>query len=403
MVRVGGAINEGPGSQQDMYDISRAIDPHLISIQVVDHDESEEDTCSIELDDREGRLIIPPKGAPIEILLGWFGEGLGIVFKGYVDDVESGCARRGGGRRLWIEGKSADPDGMQTTPMNMNWGDGEGQEIPVSQVLQQAAGNAGLSMKIDPSLASMGRKYWAQQHESFIGIASRLSQDLGANFKINGNVATFVSALGGTNAEGSSMPTVEAEWSVNMIIWRIKPYVSRPQAAQAQNSFFDKMQGVWGSVEQAIGGNVPFGMAKGNASLPGGAPNKQVGEQINDGAGRQSEGERGCGFVTINGEPTAKSNGKMRIIGARDGVDGLYSIKSAEHTYSRSGGYITRCELKNPAPDPGGYSEDWHIKHARAQAQIEEKRVRVGQIARQLQEEALEAAERMRGRSLEMT
>lgn len=387
---------------QQMIDISDWLDPHLISIQVVDHDGDEVDSCSIELDDREGRLAIPPNDVPIEIWLGWVGEDLGIVFHGYVYDCESGCARRGGGRRLWIEGKGQSPNGMQTSPMKMNWGDGEGQDIPLSQMLSSAAGNAGLSMKIDPSLGALTRKYWAQQNESFNALGNRIAEMVGGNFKINGNVATLVKAEGGTNAEGSPMPSVVAEWNVNLISWRIKPFVSRPQASQAASSFFDKAKGLWGSVEQAIGGQVPFGMAEGIAGLPSAAPNKQIGEQINDGVTRQSEGERGCGNATINGEPDSKANGRLKVIGARDGVDGIYSIKSAEHTYSRSGGYISRCELKNPTPNPRGYTPDWHERKDVRDSLLAEGQRRLAERQFEAQQqEAQEAADRMRERRLE--
>jgi len=86
----------------DGKDVTNAFDPHLISVQVVDKEGAETDTCSIELDDRDARLHIPPDDAPVSVSLGWHRENFPVIFEGRVADVESGFGRSNGGRRLWI-------------------------------------------------------------------------------------------------------------------------------------------------------------------------------------------------------------------------------------------------------------------------------------------------------------
>src|SRR4029077_17264503 len=52
----------------------------------------------------------------------------------------------------------------------------------------------------------------------------------------------------------------------------------------------------------------------------------------------------GNGRIMINGEPKAVWNSKVLLVGARPGVDGLYTIKVVEHVYSRQG-FITYLEV----------------------------------------------------------
>lgn len=70
-------------------DISRAIkaDARLISLTLTESRGDEADQLDIELDDSDGALDLPKKGAELALRLGW--EGLGLVDKGTfeVDEV----------------------------------------------------------------------------------------------------------------------------------------------------------------------------------------------------------------------------------------------------------------------------------------------------------------------------
>jgi hypothetical protein len=107
----------------------------------------------------------------------------------------------------------------------------------------------------------------------------------------------------------------------------------------------------------------------------------QVGEQLSEGMAQGSEYGRGTGACVINGEPTAKVSGSLKMIGSRAGVDGLYEIEEVEHNYSRSGGYITQCSLVNPRLDlsTGAYGPEtgWPEKPppAKSKAQLEAERL----------------------------
>jgi phage protein D len=387
----------------DGQDVTNRFDPYLISVQVIDNIDTE-DECNIELDDRNAQLSIPEDGANVVVKLGWAGEGprvplfreakidadghligfdwdvlptdippgelpfeasgMLVVFNGFVHNVESGGSRRAGGRRLWIEAKGTRPGANDKTPDMKSWGSGTdaignedqssatGGGIPLSQVLGDAAAKAGMGLQISPSIGNISRNFW-QMNESPRHLAERLAREVGGQVKMSGGNMIITSATDGLNVDGKMLPLIVAEWSVNLISWRIKPYVARSQYAASKSKFFDIAKGLWDQTQKSIGGNTPFGMASATAMGQGAAPNKQVGEHYNGGMSADSELKRGTGWVIFNGEPTALAGNALQIVGARPGVDGNYKIRQAEHHYLRSGGYTTRCDLEKPSFQSG--------------------------------------------------
>lgn len=367
-------------------DVTSALDPHLISVQVLLRDFGP-DQANVELDDRDASLAIPQDKSPVKILLGWAGSGpelplnrhvenvyrwlnpakyakgipeeelpyrasgLQMVFIGQVTAVESGFARSGGGRRLWIECKSSSDKGTHKEPGLTTVGEGVpgdgdgGKDVSLTEFLGKVMGNHGLSL-VATGIDDIKRKFWAQQNESPASLGQRLASEMGLGFKIIGNTAYITPREVLPN--GEMAPTVEAKWGVNLISWRIKPFSGRAQWQGAKQQFFDIWNGIWKSTQKGIGGDTPFGDAPAIAGLPGAAPNSQAGEQTNAGMAWDSEENRGTGWVIVNGEPAAQPKGSIVISGARPGVDGRYKISEAEHNYTRGGGYITRCNLKKP-------------------------------------------------------
>ncbi|RZN13905.1 hypothetical protein [Bradyrhizobium sp. Leo121] len=366
-------------------DITDAMAPYLISVQVLLKDWGP-DTANIELDDRNAELPIPRDDEPVKIYMGWAGSGPSLplnqhveriykliipdqyvdgspikevpyqasgyqmVFGGIVKSVESGFARAGGGRRLWVECISYNEKGDAKAPSLMTVGqgdspDGDGQDVSLKDFLGNVMQKNGLTLYAY-GVDDIKRKFWIQDNESPMSLGQRIATELGLSFKIIGN-----SALIGPREQlpnGDLAPTVEAVWGVNLISWRIKPFSGRPQWAGAKQRFFDIWNGMWKSVTKSIGGSVPFGSATAVAMMHGAAPNEQAGQQYNEGMAADSQESRGTGWVIINGEPAAQPNGNVVISGARPGVDGRYAISEAEHNYTRGGGYTTRCNLKRP-------------------------------------------------------
>jgi uncharacterized protein len=400
----------------DGTDISPKIDPYLISLQVIDSYERGHDTAHIELDDSYGILQIPPDGVALRIMLGWAGEGprvadygrnspgfdanlaaqvlakgsaldagrveapwggpgLTTVFAGVVSNCESGFGRKGGGRRLWIEGTSGDVRGTSKQLMRKHWGEGSkddsqsgqsggaggasgggggGGMIPLKTVLTDMFSKVGMSVQMSGAIADVKQDYW-NVNDSPANFLARIARDRGGLSKIANNVAMIIPAAGGVNSRGQTLAIVDAVWGVNMIGWRIKPYAGRPQYGEAQSRFFKLFDGEWDKATQAIGGETPFGGASAITHAVASVANKTEGDSTNSGAEQMSNAKRGKGWVLLNGEPLCMAGSHILITGARPGVDGTYLVVESEHNYTRAGGYTTRANVQYPEPvvNPG--------------------------------------------------
>jgi hypothetical protein len=391
-------------------DISTVLFPYLISVQVRDNLEGGMDECHIELDDRNAELQIPPDGAELQVCLGWMGEGprlpdtgrssdaggqgviqmsaeekkqeqpfggpgLVLVFDGWVTKVESGFGRRGGGRRLWIDGEGANTKGLVKEAQNATFGEGKQDDedsdiaaanasgtgsgmgkVPLKQVMTQVFGAAGLSVALSPEMDKIARDFW-HVNDSPMNFGKRIAQETGGLFKISKRQALLIGKVEGVNVDGDAMPTIDAIWGVNLIGWRIKPYAGRPQWGNAQSNYFDTFKGLWSEVKGSIPGGTPFGGTEAIAHAVNSVADKATGEQTNNGASGDTQSQRGIGWVLFNGEPNAKANGFIRIEGARPGIDGTYTMTEVEHNYTRGVGYTTRANVKNPRGTGAGI--DW--------------------------------------------
>ena len=153
----------------DGRDVTNRLDPYLVSVLVKDANVWE---CTIELDDRDARLDIPPVQAPLSISFGWSTEGFSEVFTGFVSDVEHAFGRKLGGRRMFVHGSGYGQASSVKTPWQDHIGTGpppgkmEGDPIAFPQAAMQFAANAGLTVDVGSSFAGTIRDYWSMNNES---------------------------------------------------------------------------------------------------------------------------------------------------------------------------------------------------------------------------------------------
>jgi phage protein D len=312
--------------------ITTTLMPVLISLTVSDKVGTHSDTASLEIDDTDGRIILPEIGAPVVVALGWEGEGVRIVFTGTVDEVRS-TGSRGGGRALSITAKGMDTTGKPKEGQQRHFDD-----RTVEDILKQAGQTAGVTeIEVDPSLASITRKYFEMRDESFIHMGERLAREIGGNFRIQGTKAVM-SKRGGTYTTA-----VVAAWGRNLHGWDISPALGRAQFSRVRARWYDPKQAAWQEKEDGTSLSVDARHYHRYAK-----PDEDEATQQTDSDRATSERDAGEGSVTIEGDTAAIPDGLCIVTGARAGIDGPWRIESVTHSYSRGGGFVTELSLKQP-------------------------------------------------------
>ena len=312
--------------------ITSALMPVLISLRVYDTAGTHADTATLEVDDMEGRIVLPEIGAPVIVALGWEGDGVRVVFTGTVDEVKS-SGSRGGGRTLSISARGMDTTGKLKEGQQRHFDDRR-----VKDILEAAGKSAGITtVEIDPSLASIRRRYFEMRAESFIHMGERLAREIGGNFRIQGNVAVM------SKRGGSYTAAVIAAWGRNLHGWDISPALGRAQYSSVRARWYDPQKARWQETEEATSLSVEARHDHRYAKADETEASQQT---ASDKA--TSERDSGEGSVIIEGDTSAIPDGLCIVSGARPGVDGAYRIESVTHSYSRGSGFVTELNLRQP-------------------------------------------------------
>jgi hypothetical protein len=381
------------------HDVTSELRPYLISVRVVcTSSGGEYNRIDIELDDRNAELAIPPVRSLVQVHIGWaavgpsnvtdigssamnqvaravpipagserqlpYEGGMYLMATGWTLECESGGARSGGGRRLWITAYAPDIMGAGKSANSQSEGEGDkddsgggGQKIPFSDFAQKVFSGTGVNVQIQDAIGSIKRDAWQQAGESPFHWLQNMAKQIGGKVRAAPNDPNTLLV-----EKGYPAGDIDAWWGWNLIAWRLKPFVPRPQWSSAASNFFNIAQGGWSDIITSIAGSTPHANAgTGGFGQSGTVPGADVGGQSNEGAGAESSENRGRGWVMLNGEPAAINGGRVNIQGARPGVDGSWGIEEVEHTYSRRG-YTTRCEVKDPAGMSAAYGQmGWKV------------------------------------------
>jgi phage protein D len=261
-----------------------------------------------------------------------------VVFTGTVDEVRS-SGSRSGGRTLSISSKGMDTTGKPKEGQQRHFDD-----KTVEDILKEAGKTAGVTeIQVDPSLASITRKYFEMRDESFIHMGERLAREIGGNFRIQGTKA-IMSRRGGTYTAA-----VIAAWGRNLHGWDISPSLGRAQYSKVRARWYDSKRAAWQETEEDTALTVEARHDHRYAK-----PDEDEAAQQTASDRATSERDAGEGSVTIEGDTAAIPDGLCIVTGARPGIDGPYRIESVTHSYSRGGGFVTQLSLKQPGSGSAG-------------------------------------------------
>lgn len=178
-------------------DITHDIRPRLLSLALTDNRGFEADQLDIELDDADGQLQMPPRGAVLSVFLGWKGEML--IGKGdfTVDEVE----HRGAPDTLTIRARSADYRGTLNARRDNSY-----HGITLGEIVRQVARRNNLTPMLAAEFSGVMISHIDQTKETDAKFITRLAELNGAVAAIKAGRLLFIKPGAGMTAGGKPIP-----------------------------------------------------------------------------------------------------------------------------------------------------------------------------------------------------
>ncbi|KAG1716913.1 hypothetical protein ID866_136 [Astraeus odoratus] len=186
----------------DNHDITQDFSDRLISLTMTDNRGFEADQLDIELDDTDGQIAMPPRGATLTLWLGW--QGAALIKKGMftVDEIE----HRGAPDTLTIRGRSADFRGTLNSRREQSWHD-----TTLGQIVETVAARNKLAASVADTLKAIPVPHIDQAQESDAVFLSRLADRNGAAVSVKAGKLLFLKAGSGKTASGKPIPQMTLE------------------------------------------------------------------------------------------------------------------------------------------------------------------------------------------------
>ncbi|HFQ7061381.1 TPA: phage late control D family protein [Citrobacter freundii] len=186
----------------DGADITQNFSDRLIGLTMTDNRGFEADQLDIALDDTDGLVELPPRGASLTLWLGW--QGSALVNKGSftVDEIE----HRGAPDTLTIRGRSADFRGTLNSRREQSWHD-----TTLGVIVETIAQRNKLTASVADSLKAIAIPHIDQTQESDAAFLSRLAERNGASVSVKTGKLLFLKAGSAMTASGKPIPQMTVE------------------------------------------------------------------------------------------------------------------------------------------------------------------------------------------------
>lgn len=182
----------------DGVDISPLMASRLMSLTVKDNRGLVVDSVDIELDDSDGQLAIPPKGAIIQVWLGWSNTGLVDKGKYKVDST----SHRGAPDVLSISAMANDVSEGLKQKRERSWNN-----LTIKEIFQKVGAEYDLNVIVHENFASKKIKYIAQ-NESDANLITRIADENDAIATIKNGHLLLLPRGASQTVSGLNLPRV---------------------------------------------------------------------------------------------------------------------------------------------------------------------------------------------------
>ncbi|EKI9305934.1 glycoside hydrolase family protein [Escherichia coli] len=167
--------------------------------QGLDNRGFEADQLDLELDDADGKIVLPRRGAVITLALGWKGQPLFPKGAFTVDEIE----HTGAPDRLTIRARSADFRETLNTRREKSW-----HKTTVGEVVKEIAARHKLKMALGKDLSDKPVEHIDQTNESDGSFLMRLARQYGAIASVKNGNLLFIRQGQGKSATGKPLPVI---------------------------------------------------------------------------------------------------------------------------------------------------------------------------------------------------
>ncbi|WP_072057971.1 contractile injection system protein, VgrG/Pvc8 family [Escherichia coli] len=180
-------------------DITTVLDNRLMGLTLTDNRGFEADQLDLELDDADGKIVLPRRGAVITLALGWKGQPLFPKGAFTVDEIE----HTGAPDRLTIRARSADFRETLNTRREKSW-----HKTTVGEVVKEIAARHKLKMALGKDLSDKPVEHIDQTNESDGSFLMRLARQYGAIASVKNGNLLFIRQGQGKSATGKPLPVI---------------------------------------------------------------------------------------------------------------------------------------------------------------------------------------------------
>lgn len=180
-------------------DVTTVMDTRLMSLTLTDNGALKRTRLDLELDDADGLIALPRRGAVIQLALGWKGQPLFPKGAFTVDEIE----HSGAPDRLTIRARSADFRETLNTRREKSW-----HQTTVGEVVKEIAARHNLKVALGKDLTDKALDHMDQTNESDASFLMKLARQYGAIASVKDGNLLFIRQGQGRTASGKPLPVI---------------------------------------------------------------------------------------------------------------------------------------------------------------------------------------------------
>lgn len=196
-VNIGAQMGPDYQIKLDDIDITSNFRSRLLDMKITDKRGMELDTFTLDLDDSDGKIILPQRGSILQISIGWQGMALFDKGKFIIQTVN----HQGSPDKLTLSGFSADLSDVLKESRSESY-----DRMTLGEIVKRIAERNKLGASLLNNLAATHVEHIDQTNENDLQFLARLAVPYGAVATIkNGNVLLLIPGKG-TTAKGDPLP-----------------------------------------------------------------------------------------------------------------------------------------------------------------------------------------------------